>query len=366
MNKSIGVIGELALTLKQVRLMYNLEFYKTSFDIERESNIEKRALKKEWQQKWVKGIEDIYSEKVKEEYLRRMFMGKDELKKSIEEEFRINKNNKMWYYLIILEAELFIPYFPLDTDKVENKKLGKLKFANNEYIDGSVRKAGFISADFVKRIEKTYTKSLGRIKGTKSKVLIAILAVLAIAGVAFGMAAIFAPQIALLLVGAGFPALKGMALINASLAFIGGGALAIGGLGVAGGTMIIAGGGALLGLGISGSVAGGITMMLLKNPEFALTQIAKLEVTMKEIILNGQHDIRFAQEVLKEYKKQIRDCEDLIEKLENSDKRSKKEIKDIKKTIKYMKKAYDDMNKFKSCFDLDSKDKDKDKDKDKE
>ena len=352
-NKSIGVVGELALSLEQVRLMYNLEFYKTSLDIEMESNIEKKIIKEHWLKNWSKGIEDIYVEKLEEENIRNIFVGSNEINQLILKEFNLNKKNKTWYYLIVLEAELFTPYFPLSEEKCDIKISKKLKFTDNEYISNSIKILKIIESNFVERVRKTYKKSLSRIKGTRGKIIIGVLSTVAITALTFGMAAIFAPTLAVILVGGMFPTLKGMALINACLAFIGGGALAIGGLGVAGGAMIIAGGGALLGLGIGGGVAGGVTMMILKNPNFALTQIAKLEVTMKEIILNAQHDVRFAQEVIKEYKKQIRDCEDLIEELKNNVEINKSEIKEINKTIKYMKKAYEEMIKFKSCFDLD-------------
>ncbi|MDM3858143.1 MAG: hypothetical protein PT120_25445 [Aphanizomenon gracile PMC649.10] len=74
---------------------------------------------------------------------------------------------------------------------------------------------------------------------------------------------------------------------------------------MAGGFAVIVGGGAILGAG-----AGvGVGALFAQSPDSALTQAAKLEVVMKEIVLI-QKDIRLAQEVIKEQRQAIRSLED--------------------------------------------------------
>ena len=99
-------------------------------------------------------------------------------------------------------------------------------------------------------MKKTYKKSFGKITNKKNTFIKIVLGSVSLALVFLGIGAVFAPQIAVALLGSQFAGFSGAALTNAVLAYLGGGAIAAGGLGVAGGTMVIAGGGALLGLNI--------------------------------------------------------------------------------------------------------------------
>ncbi len=189
---------------------------------------------------------------------------------------------------VILEVHLFNAYYPLSDDKSEMKKLRKLTMSKSiVYLEKTVKYHGVIETDYVRRVERCYKKSINRIKGTAKKVVIASVSTIAVTAATFGVASIMAPQIAIGMYGSNFAGLYGMALQNACLAFAGGGSLAIGGTGVAGGTLVIAGGGALLGLACGGTSASIITFAILKNPKIVVEQAAKLEVVMKEIILNS-------------------------------------------------------------------------------
>ena len=86
--------------------------------------------------------------------------------------------------------------------------------------------------------------------------------------------------------------------------------------------------------------------------DYALTNIAKLELIIREVFLNVQHDVKYAQECIRAYKQKIRDMEDYIETLQQDVKNNKEDIKNLSKTLEYMKRAYIEINKFCSAFDI--------------
>lgn len=130
---------------------------------------------------------------------------------------------------------------------------------------------------------------------------VAILAVLT--------AGMFAPAIAVALVGSNFAGLSGAALTSACLAYIGGGAIAAGGLGMAGGTMAIVGGGAILGLGVGAGVGGTVGAIGLAGKQHTIMQSAKLMVSVREIFLNDEHDIEYSNSVYEKYVQNVVDIE---------------------------------------------------------
>ena len=112
-----------------------------------------------------------------------------------------------------------------------------------------------------------------------------------------------APAIATLFVTEG---LAGAAAIASGLAALGGGSLAAGGLGMGAGIAVIVGGGTVLG----GSIGAGTASILAISPDFAISQAAKLEVVMREILLVSKKDIRIAQEFIREQRQAINALED--------------------------------------------------------
>ena len=131
---------------------------------------------------------------------------------------------------------------------------------------------------------------------------------------------------------------------------IGGGAIAAGGTGIAGGTAIIAGGGALLGIAGGGAAVGLGTMLVESSPEYTLTQAAKLETILKEVILNAQQDVVCAQKIIEKYKEQIDEMNKKLTAMELEAEKNKKDLKIIKLSIKYLKKSCKDMNVFTSAY----------------
>lgn len=330
-----------ALTEEQTALMYSFQREKVLNDIKNEKNANKKNLKKQWLNEWTQGIRETY----------RMLSSNKELKFSDNLKFDFNAEisnsvNRTWYYLIVLETEFFIPYFSLNED---NKIYKNIKYTSSNFVYDEVLKHDIIEPSFVTRIVKSYKNILHKLNGTVNKIIVSSAITVAVTAVTFGVAAVCAGPIAVTLVGGKFAGLTGAALTNACLAYIGGGALAIGGTGMAGGTMIIAGGGAILGLASSSSITG-VTTAITLHPKLSLCSVAKLEVVIKEIILNSQHDIVSAQKTLARYKEKIRELEDIIEVLSVENKKNKEDIANIKKSYDYFKKSYKELQRFVSSF----------------
>ena len=110
------------------------------------------------------------------------------------------------------------------------------------------------------------------------------------------------------------------------------------------------GGGALLGLAGGGAIAG--VNLLFQSPDFTLTQAAKLETILQEVILNAQHDICSAQKIIAQYREQIGELTKRITILELENKQNKKDLDSIKISLKYMKTSCMDMNVFTSSFEI--------------
>lgn len=99
------------------------------------------------------------------------------------------------------------------------------------------------------------------------------------------------------LFGSNFVGLSGAALANTDLAYLGGGAVAIGGAGMAGGTIVIVGGGAVLGIGAGLSVGGVVGAAGIRGEKDTILQSSKLLVSVREILLNDEHDIEYSNTV---------------------------------------------------------------------
>ena len=164
------------------------------------------------------------------------------------------------------------------------------------------------------------------------------------------IAGAFAGPIAVMLFPSQVGKLAGAALVNACLAMAGGGAIAVGGGGMAAGVITIVGGGALLGLAGGGTLVGGINLLISSTPDLTLTQAAKLQVVLKEIILIAQKDIICAQEVLEIYKSNITNLSTHIKEQQLHKDKDHKTIKDMEKSLSYMEKAFKDMESFLTDF----------------
>ena len=343
------IIEMFGLTADQALLMFSIQRMVTAYDIylsKEKKNFKDKAL---WLSNWEESVLLYLREYTGNSEL--SLIKKDELEEKLDHEYK-KSPNKTWYYIAALECLEFTPYTSLGNSE-EDKIFRKLKYnekACDRFLSDFYIKQGVLNKEIIERFYKTYDKSMSKISGKGKTIAVKILITLGISALCAALAAIAAPQIAILIFGKQFAGLSGAALASACLAMAGGGAIAAQGLGMAGGVALIAGGGALLGLAGGGTAVATTSILLLKAPDFTLTLAAKLETILKEIILNSQKDIVNAQIILKRYKEQISDLTKEVELLKLDSEVTKEELKNIKESLKYMEKSYNSMKVFESAF----------------
>lgn len=364
-------INKLGLTEEQTEILYNIEYYKTLHDIYSTKlpfgGNKIIELKKEWLREWKKYMTNGYASFLQSENARLHWHDLESLFKLIKE----NNPSGTWFRLVLLEAMLFEPYYPLSLEKGKKGQEAPSK----KYKDINTLMAGYKENEgdryleetfaselykegYIKRLRKCYNKVSNELNEVlKSKLTSLALAAL-IAVITITTVGAFAPSIAVVLVGSNFAGLSGAALTSACLAFLGGGAIAAGGLGMAGGIMTIVGGGTILGLGVgasAGKLAGRISLI---GKEGVIYQSAKLIVSVKEIFLNDEYDLDYSNSIYKQYAENIKKIEkELVDLKFNADtadskekKRLQAEIKRTEESVKVMKASLKIMKKFISSF----------------
>ena len=278
-NKEI-LVRYTGLNKVETQLLYSLELQDIKEDIFRTKKNDEQLRKNEWCEAW----KDVSRKSV--DLSKLYFEDKEKVYSALTTHAFGGANND-WLYRIILELALFKPYFSLDIEDYDNKRFKNLKPCKFNYLKQEfVKYQNVIDADEVEALLKSYGKQLDYLDGKTEKKVAGIVGTVAVGAAAAGAAFVFAPAIAVALVGSSFTGIYGAALTNASLALLGGGALSAGGLGMAGGTMVIAGGGAALGLSATGATA--TAMILLSSPEYVKVDYAKL-LTNCEYVMLGKY-----------------------------------------------------------------------------
>jgi cell division protein FtsB len=331
------------LTKEQHSILYSVEYQLVQKDIDDDKK--KAAEKAVWLNHWENALNSTQEGSIAIPYKKM-----EELISAVQTE-TANNPNKTWLYLSMLEAALFTPYSPLGGD--EDRSYQKLHFTDqSEWLKDFVAKTDIMEPEYIDRFRKTYTRTLNQISGKWKKAAIRTLSVVAFAAITAATAGVMAGPIAVAIFGESFAGLSGAALTSACLAMAGGGAIAIGGAGMTGGVAAIAGGGAILGLAGGGAVMNAVAMITKTSPSFAMTMAAKLEVVLKEIILNAQKDIQNAQAVMDAMREQIKALQKELADLKTEQEKDKKTLANMEKSLGYLKKAYKDMAKFKAAFEL--------------
>lgn len=356
-NDMNAEIDKLGLTLEQTEILYNIEYYKTLHDIET-TNIpivgdDVKELKSAWLQEWTKFITEGFESFTQVKGAEIHWYSSEELQQHIEEQ----KPQGTWFRLILLEAMLFDPYYPLG---IEKDKKGndvpckKYNYLNNP-INGFKKSEGdrflndqftgkYCELGYVKRLRKSYEKRMNELNEVLKTVITSLSITALIAIVVVATAGAFAGPIAVALVGSNFAGLSGAALTSACLAYLGGGAIAVGGAGMLGGTIAIVGGGAALGIGVGAGVGGAVGAAGLMGKKNTIMQSTKLLTSVREIFLNDEHDVEFSNTVYEQYLQNITDIEKgLVELRLKKDVASGKEKKAIAETIKKAEESVDAM-----------------------
>ncbi len=359
------------LTIEQTEILFNIEYQKTLHDIEitrgAKENSDSVMLKKKWINEWRHYMTEGFSSFVDENDAVLHWYSKARLLERISE----CEPTAPWYRLTLLEAMLFEPYYPLETEKdkdgksVPSKKYNRLQNPLNGYKakDGdqfldTVFTGDFCELGYVRRLRKSYEKCERELNEVTKTALKSLTISAAIAVAAVATAGALAPSIAVALVGSNFAGLSGAALTSACLAYLGGGAIAAGGAGMAGGTIAIVGGGAALGIGVGGSVGAAVGAVDIADKKNTILQSAKLLVSVKEIFLNDEKDLELSNTVYEQYLDNIKEIEkgliDLQLQADVSSGKKKKEleaqISQAEKTVDAMKIARKSMIKYQTSF----------------
>ena len=364
-------MDKLGLSLEQTEILYNLEYYKTFNDIEMTklpvTGEVIKELKSEWLKEWSKFISNGFESFTQISGAEMHWYSIDEL----QERIAANDPQKPWYRLVLLEAMLFEPYYPLGTEKdkkgndIPSKKYKHLnnplcsfrKGEGDHFLDEQFT-GKYCKQGYVKRLRKSYDKRMRELSEVLKTVLTSLTITAVIAIITVASAGAFAGPIAVALVGSNFAGLSGAALTSACLAYLGGGAIAAGGAGMLGGTIAIVGGGAALGIGVGAGVGGAVGSAGLVGKKNTIMQSAKLLTSVREIFLNDEHDIEFSNSVYEQYLQNITEIEKgLVELRLKMDVAKGKEKKEIAETIKKaeesveaMKVARKNMLRFNSSF----------------
>lgn len=364
------------LNIEQTRILFSIEKELVKADIKASGNNSSShseklvALKREWLNEWEASIITILSIKSTEiqsssteisinhnNYL----YNYQEILEAIAKENE-KSDNTTWLYMVILEATLFIPYSPLDSDlkSDKHKKYFRLKYEDQRgTLKDILHESNLIEVDCIDRYAKAYKRIIDKMEGKVKKYVIYGLTVALSTAALAAFAGAFVIQIAIAIYGPMFPTLHGAALITACLAAAGGGAIAAGGGGMVAGVAFIVGGGALIGAGVgtTGVAAhagiNSLIKLIVVSPKFALIQAAKLYVAITEIIINKQQNIKVAYEFINQFRQQIANLNKEIKEQElkfNKNKDNKKEINNLKKSLEYMEKAYKELLRFVSSF----------------
>ncbi len=362
---------KLGLTVEQTEILYNLEYYKTVNDIRATklpiNNDGIKHLKQEWLDEWKEHISKGYASFLHIEGVELHWYSDRGLIRKIEE----NEPKNTWFRLVLLEAMLFEPYYPLSIEKdkkgidVPSKKYAQLQIPLCGYAKGvgdsfldSCFTDSYYPKGYIKRLRKCYDKVLLELNEVMKGIIVGLGITAIVTIVAVATAGIAAGPIAVALVGSNFAGLSGAALTSACLAYLGGGAIAIGGAGMAGGVAAIVGGGAVLGIGVGAGVGGAVGATELLGKKNTILQSAKLLVSVREIFLNDEHDIDYSNSIYEQYVQSIMDIEKGLVELklradvanDKEKKELKRQIKNAEESVEAMKIARKSLLKFKSSF----------------
>lgn len=344
-------ISEFGLTFKQTCLLFCLERRIVVNDIvsSKADKKQEEALKKQmWLNAWEMNINNFLNHLGENQNVL-VDITKLEPKKLLEKILneKTSGNSKTWRYLILLECTLFTPYYPLEQqESYDDNFVGKIKKAfgglslnENSRKTSLIMIAELLNIDikYIDIFRKCHQEALRSLSGFWKKVLLA-----------GGIGMLVAVAIALLFINpiAAFfaaPGLAGAAAFSAGMAALGGGAIAAGGFGIAGGIAVLVGGALLLG----GGVGIGIGTLAASSSVIVLTELAKMEVVLKEIILGIQHDTLMMQEIIMNLNDSLNEMWKEVVKLKMENEKNKEKIKNLEESIEYLKKVIDEFQNMK-------------------
>lgn len=291
---------------------------------------EVKESKTQWHLEWRELVENSFSEI--EAGSRPRIWGKEDpgFKEGIES--LRSSPDRLHAGLVLLELAAFEAYWPFNKEQKQYKGLDLVSDTHKAWLEQASCDLGF-EPERASELRDEIESAQKAISHFWYKLGIGVLAGFGLGALAFGIAA---PFIGGLIGGA--MGLSGAVATNAGLAALGGGSVAAGGFGIAGGMTVVVGGGALLGVGVG---AGGGRIVASMTSETALLSSAKLEVILREFILQGQRDTAMVQEVLFAQRKTIEALEEEVDRLRLAGKTSDERLKELEKSIKLIRTAHE-------------------------
>lgn len=331
MKDKFSVFG---LTTEQSEVLFALQRKLTSNDVLIEGQKKtsfgpnKKDQKQLWLETWDKSIEgylETYGGKFSQTQLSYY-----DLSAKIKQQDQ-NAQNEVWKYMVFLECVLYSPYYPLSDNEEAYKAFKGLSIDNKGRRETLEEIAENLQIDkkYIKIFEDAHSSALKKLSGYWTKV--AMGAGIGIIVVLFSILT-FQYEIIAYFAAAG---LSGAAAISAGLAALGGGAVAAGGFGIAGGIAVLVGGGSLL--GVSAGTAVGVSIASLGS-NAVLSEAAKMQVVLKEIVLAIQKDTMYFQKILLNINDEISQLNAEIIKLKTESENNKKKIKNLEESIEILEK----------------------------
>lgn len=334
-QKVVPELECLSLNEEQTRFLYSIELIKIEYDIRTAKNDKEKMAKVTWKNEWCKAI---LSGLGKEERSQTYFIRDPQALYAQIREAYDRSVSKSWYYLVVFEATLFVPYFPLDEDKKSNKTWKGLSLNKDYMKEEFPAHQMVVDKAMLEKMIKAYNKNVSKLSGNTFKIVRTVIVTSVVTVATSGLASVFAPSIAVMLAGGSVAHLSGVALTNASLAFIGGGSLAAGGLGMAGGTAIITGGGAILGMVGSGTATVS-AMVLLSTEGYTLRECAKLSAFSRTVLIDEFNMQSTVAKIQKSVEDRIREFGAQLAVLKATPKTDKKAIRSIEAGMDYLGKC---------------------------
>ncbi len=346
MNYSSDLISIFGLNSEQLIIKASIERLLVDKDIQ-------SGGKKSAKQMWLKDWETPYLKYISTITLNEnvVLLDEDGIVEAIKN-LQSSGLNMTWYYLLMFEMTHFWPYSPLGANSKNDNVYMKLKFNDQtNVIKDLVRRNNIMDVELVDQYRNAYSSSISRLNETTKKNLIAIACILAAVSLtAIGFLSVLEIMI---LIGIGFVVKYFYSYYNRLLTIIGGSYVPFGSTGKPDAPLAIIGGGAMLGLLNEGTSIDETFAHIASSNQSALTQSAKLETVIKEIIINTQKDSYTSQAVLQKFRAQL---DSLTNDIKNStidfDKYTAS-ISVLQKSLKYMESVYNSSTNHVSNHDKD-------------
>lgn len=333
MNYSSDLISMFGLNEEQFIIKASIEKLLIDKDIQTGN---KKAAKQMWLKEWEEPYLKYISTITNNENI--VFLDENGIVEAIRD-MQSHGMNMTWYYLLMFEMTHFWPYSPIGANSKNDSVYMKLKFSDQtNAIKDLVRRNNIMDVELIDQYMKSYSSSISKLNETTKKNLIAIACILAaVTLTAIGFLTILEIMI---LIGIGFVVKYFYSYYNRLLTIIGGSYVPLGATGKTGDPLAIIGGGAMLGLLNEGPEVDVTFAHIASSNQSALTQSAKLETVIKEILINTLNDSNNSRIVLQKFRAHL---DSLTNDIANStidfDKYTAA-MRVLQKSLKYMESIY--------------------------